>query len=93
MTVIGHSTTDKVVLFGGLPLLGLAIGFLLPVVADWGARQRWVPFQKPLDCARKAVSEIGVPSVDQADLGGQVGFKEGPRVRRAERYVAGDRGL
>jgi hypothetical protein len=48
-TVIGHSTTDKVVLFGGLPLLGLVIGFLLPIIADWGARQRWIPFQKPLE--------------------------------------------
>lgn len=48
-TVIGHSRTDKVVLFGGLPLAGLALGYFLPRIADWAARQRWVPFQKPLE--------------------------------------------
>ncbi|MFG1626857.1 hypothetical protein [Kribbella sp. NPDC049227] len=47
-TVIGHSTTDKVVLFGGLPLIGLVLGFFLPRIADWAARQDWVPFQGPL---------------------------------------------
>nr|WP_238163912.1 hypothetical protein [Kribbella pittospori] len=47
-TVIGHSTTDKVVLFGGLPLIGLVLGFFLPRIADWAARQHWVPFQGPL---------------------------------------------
>lgn len=47
-TVIGHSTTDKLVLYGGLPLLGLVIGFFLPWIAEWATRQRWVPFQGPL---------------------------------------------
>ncbi|MER7251764.1 hypothetical protein [Kribbella sp. NPDC000426] len=44
-TVIGHSTGDKVVLFGGLPLLGLVLGFFLPRIADWAAGRPWVPFQ------------------------------------------------
>ncbi|MET7283577.1 hypothetical protein ABZS29_35445 [Kribbella sp. NPDC005582] len=48
-TVIGHSRTDKVVLFGGLPLVGLALGYFLPRIADWAARQKWVPFQGPLE--------------------------------------------
>ncbi|WP_405064026.1 hypothetical protein OG474_20905 [Kribbella sp. NBC_01505] len=48
-TVIGHSVTDKVVLFGGLPLAGLVLGFFLPRIADWAARQKWVPFQGPLE--------------------------------------------
>jgi len=48
-TVIGHSRTDKVVLFGGLPLAGLALGYFLPRIADWAARQKWVPFQGPLE--------------------------------------------
>ncbi|MFF0338280.1 hypothetical protein [Kribbella sp. NPDC004875] len=47
-TVIGHSTTDKVVLFGGLPLVGLVLGFFLPRIADWAADRSWVPFQGPL---------------------------------------------
>lgn len=47
-TVIGHSVADKVVLFGGLPLIGLVVGFFLPRIADWAADQRWVPFQGPL---------------------------------------------
>ncbi|WP_350279038.1 hypothetical protein [Kribbella sp. HUAS MG21] len=47
-TVIGHSAADKVLLYGGLPLAGLVLGFFLPRIADWAAAQRWVPFQGPL---------------------------------------------
>jgi hypothetical protein len=46
--VIGHSTTDKVVLFGGFPLVGLVLGFFLPRIADWATTLDWVPFQGPL---------------------------------------------
>ena len=46
--VAGHSVADKVVLFGGLPLIGVVAGFFLPRIADWAAEQRWVPFQGPL---------------------------------------------
>jgi len=48
-TVIGHSVLDKVVLFGGLPLVGAVLGFFLPRIADWASRQKWVPFQGPLE--------------------------------------------
>ncbi|MFI5712888.1 hypothetical protein [Kribbella sp. NPDC051620] len=48
-TVIGHSAADKLLLYGGLPLLGLVLGFFLPRIADWGAKQDWVPFQGPLE--------------------------------------------
>lgn len=48
-TVIGHSTTDKVVLFGGFPLVGLVLGFFLPRIADWATTLDWVPFQGPLE--------------------------------------------
>ncbi|MEI8411915.1 MULTISPECIES: YqeB family protein [unclassified Kribbella] len=48
-TVIGHSTTDKVVLFGGFPLVGLVLGFFLPRIADWATTLGWVPFQGPLE--------------------------------------------
>jgi hypothetical protein len=34
-TVIGHSTADKVLLFGGFPVVGLVLGFFLPRIADW----------------------------------------------------------
>jgi hypothetical protein len=44
-TVVGHSTGDKVLLFGGLPLLGLVLGFFLPRIADWAAGRHWVPSQ------------------------------------------------
>ena len=44
-TVIGHSAADKLLLFGGLPLIGLVIGFFLPRIADWAVRQKWVPFE------------------------------------------------
>ncbi|MGW7682357.1 YqeB family protein [Kribbella sp. NPDC054772] len=47
-TVIGHSTGDKVMLFGGLPLVGLVLGFFLPRIANWAADRQWVPFQGPL---------------------------------------------
>lgn len=47
-TVIGHSAGDKVLLFGGLPLIGLVLGFFLPRIADWAAGRQWVPFQGPL---------------------------------------------
>ncbi|WP_433165471.1 YqeB family protein [Kribbella sp. CA-247076] len=48
-TVIGHSTTDKVVLYGGLPLVGLVLGYLLPRITDWAAGLDWFPFQGPLE--------------------------------------------
>jgi hypothetical protein len=48
-TVIGHSAVDKLVLYGGLPLLGLVLGFFLPRIADWAVRQSWVPWRRPLE--------------------------------------------
>lgn len=48
-TVVGHSTTDKVLLYGGLPLLGGLLGFFLPRIADWAAGLRWIPWQGPLE--------------------------------------------
>ncbi|MEV6267643.1 hypothetical protein AB0L64_10765 [Kribbella sp. NPDC051936] len=47
-TVIGHSAADKALLFGGLPLAGLVLGFFLPRIADWAEGREWVPFQGPL---------------------------------------------
>ncbi len=45
-TVIGHSLTDKVLLYGALPLAGVVLGFFLPRIADWLAGLRWVPRQR-----------------------------------------------
>ncbi|QNE20492.1 hypothetical protein F1D05_24490 [Kribbella qitaiheensis] len=52
-TVIGHSKSDKLVLFGGLPLTGAALGYFLPRIADWAADRRWVPLQGPLELISK----------------------------------------
>ncbi|TWD81428.1 hypothetical protein FB561_2544 [Kribbella amoyensis] len=48
-TVIGRTTTDKVVLFGGLPLVGLALGFFLPRIADWAVDKPWLPMPGPVE--------------------------------------------
>ncbi|GAA1588841.1 hypothetical protein GCM10009789_48110 [Kribbella sancticallisti] len=48
-TTIGHSAADKLLLYGGLPLLGLALGFFLPRIADWAVEQPWLPLQGPLE--------------------------------------------
>lgn len=47
-TVIGHSPADKAVLYGGLPLGGLLLGYFLPRIADWAVGLPWVPLQGPL---------------------------------------------
>lgn len=52
-TTIGHSATDKLLLYGGLPLAGLALGYFLPRIADWGAEQDWVPMQGLLELISK----------------------------------------
>jgi hypothetical protein len=52
-TTIGHSATDKVILYGGLPLAGLALGYFLPRIADWAVKQTWVPMQGPLELIAK----------------------------------------
>ncbi|WP_432944998.1 YqeB family protein [Kribbella sp. CA-253562] len=44
-TVVGHSATDKVLLYGGLPLVGGLLGYFLPRIADWAVDQRWVPWK------------------------------------------------
>lgn len=42
-TVIGHSKLDKLVLYGGFPVVGLALGFFLPRIADWAMTIDWLP--------------------------------------------------
>ena len=52
-TVIGHSAADKLVLYGGLPLAGIVLGFFLPRIADWAVDQSWVPMQGLLELISK----------------------------------------
>lgn len=42
-TVIGHSKLDKLVLYGGLPVVGLVLGYFLPRIADWAMTIDWLP--------------------------------------------------
>jgi hypothetical protein len=42
-------------------------------------------------CASEAVPKIRIASLDQGDLAVESRFKEGPRVSRTVRHVAGDR--
>ena len=71
-TVIGHSTADKALLYGGLPLLGLVLGFFLPRIADWASAQRWVPLQGPLELIARWDSWWVVPIF--VAVGGIAGF-------------------
>ncbi|GAA1704917.1 hypothetical protein GCM10009745_60550 [Kribbella yunnanensis] len=48
-TVIGHSLADKLILYGGLPLVGVVLGFFLPRIADWAVGLRWVPWRRLLE--------------------------------------------
>ncbi|GAA0611710.1 hypothetical protein HPO96_22310 [Kribbella sandramycini] len=48
-TVIGHSTLDKLILFGGLPVAGLVLGFFLPRFADWAVTKPWMPWKRILE--------------------------------------------
>jgi hypothetical protein len=55
-TTIGHSTSDKVVLYGGLPLAGATLGFFLPRIASWADGRKWIPFQGALELIAKGDS-------------------------------------
>ncbi|TDD59216.1 hypothetical protein E1263_15675 [Kribbella antibiotica] len=48
-TVIGHSVTDKAILYGALPLAGVVLGFFIPRIADWATGLRWFPWQRLLE--------------------------------------------
>ncbi|GGM62458.1 hypothetical protein ACFFX1_42285 [Dactylosporangium sucinum] len=53
--VLGLSRFDRVLLWGGLPLLGALAGWGLPVVARWLLSLPWTPFAGPL----RLVAELG----------------------------------
>lgn len=45
---LGFSRADRVFVTIGFPLAGLAVGWVLPVLARWLLRLPWVPFAGPL---------------------------------------------
>ncbi|WP_152394478.1 YqeB family protein [Paenibacillus guangzhouensis] len=47
-TVVGYSTSTKVMLYGGFGLIGLAVGYFLPRIAEWALKLPWSPFEGPL---------------------------------------------
>lgn len=47
-TVVGHSTSTGIILYGGFGVAGLILGYFLPRIAVWALKLPWVPFQGPL---------------------------------------------
>ncbi|WP_424161188.1 YqeB family protein [Bacillus amyloliquefaciens] len=47
-TVLELSSVEKALVFLVPPLLGLVIGWFLPVIAKWAVSLDWLPFQGPL---------------------------------------------
>ncbi|MEC0239959.1 hypothetical protein P4H66_08885 [Paenibacillus dokdonensis] len=47
-TLLNFSKADKVILWLGFPLIGLALGWFLPSIANWSSSLPWLPFQGPL---------------------------------------------
>ncbi|RNL87657.1 hypothetical protein EFW17_00505 [Halostreptopolyspora alba] len=42
---------ERALIWGGFPLVGAVLGWLLPIVADWAVSLPWFPFQGPLELA------------------------------------------
>lgn len=47
-TVLELSSVEKALVFLVPPLVGLVIGWFLPVIAKWAVSLDWLPFQGPL---------------------------------------------
>jgi len=47
-TVIGFPFIIRVLIFVGCTVLGLALGYFIPMIAQWASTLPWVPFQGPL---------------------------------------------
>lgn len=48
-TVVALRTWERVLIWGGFPLLGAGIGWLLKWAADWVVSLPWAPFQGPFE--------------------------------------------
>ncbi|PRX96120.1 YqeB family protein [Allonocardiopsis opalescens] len=46
--VLGFGPLDRLVIFGGAPLAGIALGYFLPAIARWATTLPWTPFEGPL---------------------------------------------
>ncbi|MCM3267639.1 YqeB family protein [Paenibacillus elgii] len=47
-TVIGFSVAIRVLIFAGCIVLGIALGYFIPLIAKWALTLPWVPFEGPL---------------------------------------------
>ncbi|KZE84440.1 hypothetical protein AV654_00605 [Paenibacillus elgii] len=47
-TVIGFSVAIRVLIFAGCIILGIALGYFIPLIAKWALTLPWVPFEGPL---------------------------------------------
>ncbi|KEQ24057.1 YqeB family protein [Paenibacillus tyrfis] len=47
-TVIGFSAVIRVLIFAGCIILGIALGYFIPLIATWALTLPWVPFEGPL---------------------------------------------
>lgn len=47
-TAVGFSTAIRVLIFAGCSVLGLALGYFIPLIAKWALTLPWVPFEGPL---------------------------------------------
>lgn len=64
-TVLARPMGERVLIWGGFPLVGAVLGWLLPIVADWAVSLPWFPFQGPLELV------AGLPAL-VATIGGLV---------------------
>lgn len=72
VTVLGLSPAEKTLIWLVPPILGFAIGWLIPSIARWAALLKWFPFQGPLSLiASVEGSWVGYAT---ALLGGIVGL-------------------
>mgnify|MGYP001486942244 CR=1 FL=1 len=46
---IGFSTTTRVILLTGIPLIGIILGSFLPMLAQWTLTLPWIPFRGPIE--------------------------------------------
>lgn len=47
-TVVSQSMTERVVMFGGFPVAGALLGWLLKLLAGWASTLPWMPLPGPL---------------------------------------------
>ncbi|MCP3775509.1 DUF308 domain-containing protein [Paenibacillus sp. MZ04-78.2] len=47
-TVIGFPFIIRALIFIGCTILGIALGYFIPMIAQWAATLPWIPFQGPL---------------------------------------------